>query len=632
MIPLVSRRRLAFLAVVAAALLAALWLGLRRREPRPASPVAEEPAASGPERAAAPPPLPIRLPPTFAAPSREAGGSFEGRVVSAVDGKGIPGADLSFSRGGAVSSTRSGAAGAFRFEPPMPGRWLLAAVTAAGYLPFAPAWEQSPVRLVARPGEVLRDITISLAPAPRYLGLVLSPEGRPVSGAEVRLLGAGTGESALFPLRARFVADGRGEFHFTARPGAVLEARHPGFSAGRAELDRNARVAGRLVLRLRPGAGEAAAEETIAGRVVDDGGRPVEGALVEATFLWSHRRRDSLHADAQALSDPAGRFVLSGLDPGFYLLAASREGFAPARRGRVRTGTSDLELRLSAGGRLEGQVRDRRSGRPVAPFTVVVRVRRGPLRLVPAASVAVIDPEGRYSLSSLPPGPAVVTVVSPTHAPSDDVDVTIPPPPSGPAVADFLLSPGGRLTGRIVERGSGRPLPGAAVAVEGTLESPLVLPLRSEAVAGPDGRFALDGLPSQPFSLFASAPGHNARLLSGLTVPEGGESGPIAVELSPVAEGEEPRVELAGIGVVLQIAGDALRVMRVTPDGGAAEVGIAAGDEIALVDGRPVTETGFKGAVEAIRGPEGSTVVLGVRRAGGGAVVSIPVPRRLVSG
>ena len=629
-----SRRRLAVLAVLAAALLAALWLVLGHRgASRTSAPPAEETASPEPGRGAPARPLPIRLPPTFAAPSPETThGAFEGRVISAATAEGIAGAELTFSRAGAASSTRSGPGGAFRFEPPAPGSWRLAAVTADAYLPFAPEWEQSPVRLVARPGEVLRGITISLSPAPRYRGLVLSPDGSPVPGAEVRLLGAATGETALFPLPDRFVADTRGEFGFTARDDAVLEARHPAFASGRAELDRAARVAGRLVLRLRPRTDEPAAPEAISGRVVDPDGRPVEGALLEATFLWAPKREQSLHADAQALSDSAGRFTLRDLDPGFYLLVASREGFAPTRRGRVRTGTSDLELRLSPGGRLEGQVRDRRTGRPVAPFTVVVRLRRGPLRLVPAASASVVDPAGRYALSNLAPGPAVVTVVSPSHAPSADVDVTIPAPPAGPAVVDFDLPSGGRLTGRITERGSGRPLPGASVVVEGALEGPTVLPLRSEAVAGPDGRFALDGLPSQPFSLFASAPGHHARLLSGLAIPEGGERGAVSVELTPVSEGEEPRVELAGIGVVLRIAGDALRVMQVAPGGGAAEVGIAAGDDILLVDGRPVAEVGFKGAIDMIRGPEGSTVILGLRRAGGGPLVAIPVPRRLVRG
>jgi hypothetical protein len=634
MIPSVSRRRLAVLAVLAAALLAALWLALGRRRGSPVSrPPADEAASAEPVPGAAARPLPIRLPAGFAARSRETTpGAFEGRVISAVTAEGIAGAELTFSRAGAASSTRSGPGGAFRFEPPASGRWRLAAVTADGYLPFAPEWEQSPVLLVARPGEVLRDITISLSPAPRYRGLVLSPDGGPVPGAEVRLLGGATGETALFPLADRFTADARGEFAFAAREGAVLEARHPAFSPGRAELDRAACVAGKLVLRLRPRAGEPAAPEAISGRVLDPDGNPVEGALLEATFLWAPRREESLHADAQAVSDGAGRFALRGLDPGFYLVAASREGFAPARRGRVRTGTSDLELRLSPGGRLEGTVRDRRTGRPVAPFTVVVRLRRGPLRLVPAASVAVIDPAGRYALSSLPPGPAVVNVVSPSHAPSADVDVTIPAPPAGPAIADFDLLPGGRLTGRITERGSGRPLPGASVVIEGALESPTVLPLHSEALTGPDGRFTLDGLPAQPFSLFASAPGHHARVLSGLAIPEGGERGPVSVELTPAAEGEEPRVELAGIGVVLQIAGDGLRVARVAPGGGAAEVGIAAGDEILFVDGRPVAEVGFKGAIDMIRGPEGSTVILGMRRAGEGPVVPVPVPRRLVRG
>ena len=76
-----------------------------------------------------------------------------------------------------------------------------------------------------------------------------------------------------------------------------------------------------------------------------------------------------------------------------------------------------------------------------------------------------------------------------------------------------------------------------------------IIALRGETAAGPDGRFELSGLPSRPLSIMVQAEGHHARILSGLVPPEGGVLGPVTVELSAVEAGEEPRVELAGIGV-----------------------------------------------------------------------------------
>jgi carboxyl-terminal processing protease len=48
------------------------------------------------------------------------------------------------------------------------------------------------------------------------------------------------------------------------------------------------------------------------------------------------------------------------------------------------------------------------------------------------------------------------------------------------------------------------------------------------------------------------------------------------------------------------------------------------------VDGQDVTALGFEQAVQRIRGPEGSSVILGVRKAGGGEPIDIIVTRRRV--
>lgn len=575
-------------------------------------PAAQSPTPAGPDAGRDPAPGPA---------------AFTGRVLAFETGAAIPGAELIFTRAGAAATARTDQDGAFRFEPPALGPWQLGAASAPGYLPFAPEWGHSPIALQARAGEHVSGLTIHLRRALPCRGLVTAKDGTPVAGAEVRLLGSSA--SALLPLADRFTSDARGEFEFQAPDGAVLEARHPGHAPGRAVLDFAARVSRRLTLRLGEQRPAQAPRQAIAGRVVDPAGTGVEGALVAARRQRGRGPGSAEElASAQALSGGDGRFRLGDLEPGSYLVSATRNGHAPARATGI-PGGADVILKLRAGAGLRGRVRDRATGAPVTPFTVTVR---RPGAFSPLETVSVADAAGEYRLDDLEPGRAMVSASAPFHAPSDEVEVTVPDPP-GAASADFDLRPGGRIAGQVLERRTRAPVPGALVQVEGRAgEGGSVIALRGEAASGPDGRFELAGLPSRPLSIMAQADGHHARVLSGLVPPEGGILGPVVLELTPVEGGEEPRVELAGIGVQLTARGDALRILRVMPGGGGAEVGLQVGDEILAVDGRSVTDLGFEGSVHAIRGPEGSTVTLRVRRGPDGAQTDVAVPRRLVRG
>jgi hypothetical protein len=632
--PEARRRRrwpVAAAVAVAAVLLALLWSRGPGSGPAP-GPAAPPPSPAPPpgSGAAATAQAPFVWPGAAGAAAAPGATAFEGRVLSLGTGAPVAGAELTFSRAGAAASARSGPDGAFLFQPPQAGRWQLAAASAKGHLPFAPEWGHSPVTLEAREGERLTGLAVWLEPQVTYAGRVLDPKGQPVPGAEVRLLEAATGENALLPLADRFTSDAVGAFSFSAPEGAVLEARHPGFAPGRARVDFAARVGGRVTVTLGEKRGDEPARGQVAGRVTSLGA-PQEGALVTAR---RQRGRGPGSAEdeilAQALSGPDGRFTLRDLEAGTWLVGASHPGFAPSRAVGVRTGTEDVQLDLVAGGAVAGTVRERGTGRPVAPFTVTVRRTSGPGRRLPPRAATVVDPSGRFEVDGLPPGPAVLQASAPGRAPSAEIEVQVPEPP-GVALVDVELPAGGRLTGRVVERGTGRALPGARVSVEGEDAPASLLGAWSVSLAGPDGRFELAGLPARPLSLFVAAEGHHGRILSGIQVPDGGAAGPLTVELGAVAEGEDPRVELAGIGAVLERSRAGLRISRVIPGGGAAEAGLAPGDEILAVEGRPVAEIGFAGAVQAIRGPEDSVVVLTVRR-GDAAPADVRVWRRLVKG
>ena len=96
-------------------------------------------------------------------------------------------------------------------------------------------------------------------------------------------------------------------------------------------------------------------------------------------------------------------------------------------------------------------------------------------------------------------------------------------------------------------------------------------------------------------------------------------------------EGEEPKLELTGIGAALTPKDEVLLIGRVLPGGGAAEAGLVPGDAILSVDGIPVVKLGFNGCIQRIRGPEGSTVLLAVRKAGG-EEIQLEVYRRKIRG
>ena len=445
-------------------------------------------------------------------------------------------------------------------------------------------------------------------------------DGAQVAGAEVRLVGTGAGEQTLLPLAERFVTDASGKAIVHAPDQALFEARHPQRGVGRATLDGPAQTSQKLEIRLSRGARAASAR--IAGRVLGPDGQPVPGAIVLATAARRPGEPDPERAWGQATTDGEGRFAVEGRDEGAaYAVEARHELFGPGRSGRTAGGEKGVVLRLGRGASLRGRV-VAADGKPAAAFSLALARKRG-LALEMVRTVAIVDAEGRFSVDGLEPGRYRLVAAGIARAPSAAHDADAPS-----EGLELRLGRAGTVVG-VVTDVAGKPLEHAKVQLEGDLSSgSIALPLLAAAITDELGRFELSGVPPGRRSVVVGAFDHHARIVPMLEVTAGGTVGPIAVKLTKVAAGEQPGIDLVGIGAKLRAGEDAIVIEGLVPGGGAAEVGLGAGDAILSVDGEPVSALGMGGTIARIRGAEGTSVRLGVRKAGQTTETPVDVPRR----
>jgi hypothetical protein len=158
-------------------------------------------------------------------------------------------------------------------------------------------------------------------------GIVVDAAGSGVAGAEVRA----SDEQSGALLTRRTAADGR--FAFTAMPEGrfVLAAAADGFLDG----SYGAMAPGEPGVPVRVGAGTSATDlrivleraAALAGRVTNPDGDPVPSAVHAMAVSWVGGTR-SLRRSATARTDADGRYELSGLWPGPYVVLAQPFGDA----------------------------------------------------------------------------------------------------------------------------------------------------------------------------------------------------------------------------------------------------------------------------------------------------------------
>lgn len=556
-------------------------------------------------------------------------GVMEGRVLNWSTGEPVDAVEVVIGADEGTHTLATDADGRFRFVAPRPGSYRLAVLSKPGFLPYAPELDDTRVAWTARPGTRVTGLIIYLSPAIDYHGKVVSASGAPVAGAGVKLLEAARSEQALEGLPDRFTTDARGEFTFHAPDYAVLEASARGHGTGRAVLDGAAQSSHKLTIRLPAAGSPPPGRLTIAGRVVDASGRPVEGAAVLAVPAEGHgpggvSAGSDVRIAAAATTEEDGRFLLRGIDPGRYQVRASQPGHGDAAT-EADGGDRDVKLQLPDAGRIAGRVVDS-AGAPVPAFSVIVRRGDAGLQAPVVATASVVDAEGRFTVDDLAAGSYKVVATALGRAPAREVAVQVAAGKT--AEAELRVPAGGVVFGTVVSRASGKPLQYARVSVEGTpVDNASVTPAFASVVTDAAGGFELDGLAPGLRSITVGAYNHDARIVSALEVVDGGRIGPLRIELEEAGD-KPPGVEIVGIGCKLMPSTDALVVQEVIPGGGAAEAGIAAGDGIVAIDGLPVTTLGFEDSLQRIRGVEGTQVRLLIRR--GDKTLDIPVTRRKI--
>lgn len=238
---------------------------------------------------------------------------------------------------------------------------------------------------VKKLGETI-ETSLELEPAPIISGRITDADGRGIAGARVdsRIIpGDENGDRAkrlptAVGATARFV-DSDGNFRINGRfakdAKLVVLAEAPGFCSSASEpleVGPGRNVEDIRILLHRGG--------TIEGRVIDESGRPIEGASVRRAL--DGERLDDSDWDrvgrGAGVTDEDGKFTMTTVEPGTWAVRAFSAGKKPA----VKTAIAVTEgaavavtLTLEEGLSIAGTVVDE-SGRPVARANVRAAVAR----------------------------------------------------------------------------------------------------------------------------------------------------------------------------------------------------------------------------------------------------------------
>jgi protocatechuate 3,4-dioxygenase beta subunit len=330
--------------------------------------------------------------------------------------------------------------------------------------------------------QAARDVEVEVHPGFAISGRTVDGAGKPVAGARLDLYkDQPPSERPMFTK-----SDGDGQFRFEGVLPAQfrLQARADGFAMARQQIKVAADVP-KLDVKLTT-------ETTISGRVTDEAGRPIEGALVNAQVRGLDRTN---FAYERATSAADGSFTVKGLIAGELTLSANHREHGGVNLRDQKLGEAEKKvvvLKLEPGGTLSGTVK-LDDGRPAAGARIEAQMRNGGGRWNEVAG-----PDGTYRLTGVPEGTViVVAAVGPgmmwsSEDRPDQKSVAMAAREQKTGVD--LVVPGAKtISGLVVDPG-GQPVSGAEVTAGLEREGRAMRRglNAGRAFTGPDGTFTLD--------------------------------------------------------------------------------------------------------------------------------------------
>lgn len=404
-------------------------------------------------------------------------------------------------------------------------------VPAGSYMMFAshPAYDGNPVNATGTVGQSVTK-EISLTPLARVTGVVVDEANKGVAAASI------TTENAGDPMMARMMRfagtngeaasgpDGRFVIRFAGETDLRLRASKRGLPVAKTEsmkLGPGERKSG-VVLTLPTGV-------PVTGTVTDAQGKPLSGVAVTTAEAETGRggmQRIIMSGmmqndDDAVVTGSDGKYALR-LKEGSYDFTFKREGFSTRNtRGQTvnTTGNNIIDARLDPAVEIRGRVV--RNGNGIDGVNVF------PM-MMGSDSRTVTGPDGSFTLGGLTPGQIRVQFMKNDEFIQEMRSFTAP---ASDLVID--LPPGSRVSGRVVEKGTSKPVPQFQVGLSRSRSAGgmvMMAPPQLKSINSDDGSFTLENVPAGAHDLIASAPGFAGGRLS-INVEEGKALSGLEVEL-----------------------------------------------------------------------------------------------------
>ena len=486
------------------------------------------------------------------------------------------------------------------------------------------------------------EVTLVMGEGGAIEGSVVDEDRRPVAGVEIMVMGqqpGGWGPPVKSLADGSFVQKGVGPGEYrvwVAKSGMPLRA--PGQmdeALPSVSVTVKAGTTARVQLVVERQGGE------ISGRVLDEVGKPVTDAFIEAVREIEGAGgpgsgpmgrppigRMGGWSDTSVLTDPEGEFVVKNLSRGTYSVHAYRRGGGSGSVEHVKLGDA-VTITIQRTGSIAGTV-SASQGAPPEQFTI---------RLMnPAAAFfrheSFMFTDGVWTIRDLPEGKYEIAVDAAEGTAS--TEVTLAPGEQRTGVA---LALAGRVTvkGQVVSLEDGAPMVGVSIRVFPRKSMAGPSPMMDNHVTDPAGRFEVPQVPAGPAMLMAMPADPMLTEHDPASIPVDVEPGAVAdVGRILMAKRRVKMGEMPGdLGFSLKDfmgppdglppdpgAPRPLEVGAVRADGPAAAAGLRVGDVIVAVDGYDVTgKMGYLyGSLTNVR--EGTRVTLGVARGASVAIVA----------